>query len=466
MIDARTQAVRSSEAGAQADGSVEAVTRRLDSLPITRLHAAALAICTLGLFTDIAEVALSNALAALFLAPPHNMPRGSLSLLLASVFAGGAVGAPVFGMLGDRLGRRRALQASLALMAAGSLAAAASQGLTALTVARTVSGFAIGGFPPLVATYLAEVTPARRRGATLLICAGIGLLGGLAAIVLIQALAPGAPLGIEPWRWALILGGALAALGGILFARLPESPRWLASVGRPVEADGACRLFERAAGRILVVHAGPAPAPAATGAGAAGFRALFAETRQLRRTALFVGLYTLAPLATIAFPLLSAVVMVEKGFKVDQSLVFAALSMIGPPLGTLLTALVIDRLERRACLTALAAAMAALGTAFAASGTFLTLVAVGIAFNTAAATYGSILAVYATELLPTPLRASAMTCAWAGGRVAAALAPIILLPILSAYGPHAMFAVITSVLAASAALLLAGPRGLSGQAVA
>ncbi|MEE7451226.1 MFS transporter [Methylobacterium radiotolerans] len=451
MIDARTQAARSSEAAAQADGSVEAVTRRLDSLPITRLHAAALAICTLGLFTDIAEVALSNALAALFLAPPHNMPRGSLSLLLASVFAGGAVGAPVFGMLGDRLGRRRALQASLALMAAGSLAAAASQGLTALTVARTVSGFAIGGFPPLVATYLAEVTPARRRGATLLICAGIGLLGGLAAILLIQALAPGAPLGIEPWRWALILGGALAALGGILFARLPESPRWLASVGRPV---------------AVVVHAGPDPAPAATGAGSAGFRALFAETRQLRRTALLVGLYTLAPLATIAFPLLSAVVMVEKGFKVDQSLVFAALSMIGPPLGTLLTALVIDRLERRACLTALAAAMAALGTAFAASGTFLTLVAVGIAFNTAAATYGSILAVYATELLPTPLRASAMTCAWAGGRVAAALAPIILLPILSAYGPHAMFAVITSVLAASAALLLAGPRGLSGQAVA
>nr|WP_244435244.1 MFS transporter [Methylobacterium sp. B34] len=149
---------------------------------MTRLHAAALAVCTLGLFTDIAEVALSNALAAIFLAPPHNLPRGSLSLLLASVFAGGAVGAPVFGMLGDRLGRRRALQASLALMAAGSLAAAASQGLTALTIARTVSGFAIGGFPPLVATYLAEVTPARRRGATLLVCAGLGFLRGLAAI--------------------------------------------------------------------------------------------------------------------------------------------------------------------------------------------------------------------------------------------------------------------------------------------
>ncbi|WP_457105396.1 MFS transporter [Methylobacterium sp. P5_C11] len=465
MIDASLKAATPSETGACANGSIASVTRRLDSLPITRLHAVVLAVCTLGLFTDIAEVALSNALAAIFLAPPHNMARGSLSLLLASVFAGGAMGAPVFGMLGDHLGRRRALQASLALMAAGSLAAAASEGLTALTVARTVSGFAIGGFPPLVATYLAEVMPARRRGATLLICAGIGLFGGLAIILLVQALAPGAPLGIEPWRWALILGGVLAALGGLLFTRLPDSPRWLASVGRSIEADGACRRFERAAGRAPVVEArNLAPAPAALKA--AGFRALFTETRALRRTALFVGLYTLAPLATIAFPLLSAVVMVEKGFKVDQSLAFAALSMLGPPLGTLLTALAIDRLERRACLTALAAAMAGLGTAFAASGTFLTLVLIGIAFNTAAATYGSILAVYATELLPTPLRASAMTCAWAGGRAAAALAPIILLPILSAYGPHAMFAVITFVLGASAALLLTGPRGLSGSAVA
>lgn len=225
----------------------------------------------------------------------------------------------------------------------------------------------------------------------------------------------------------------------------------MAGLGRATRrGDGACRRFERAAGRAPVVGAADlAPAPAIHGPaihGPAGFRALFTGTRQTRQTALFVGLFTLAPLATIAFPLLSAVVMVEKGFRVDQSLAFAALSMLGPPLGTLLTALVIDRLERRACLTALAAAMAALGTAFAASGTFLTLVLVGIAFNTAAATYGSVLAVYATELLPTPLRASAMTCAWAGGRVAAALAPLILLPVLSAYGPHAMFAVITIVL--------------------
>ncbi|MEE7505316.1 hypothetical protein MMR14E_19860 [Methylobacterium mesophilicum] len=254
LIDAGSQTASASDAAASVAGSIAAVTRRLDSLPMTRLHAAALAVCTLGLFTDIAEVALSNALAAIFLAPPHNLPRGSLSLLLASVFAGGAVGAPVFGMLGDRLGRRRALQASLALMAAGSLAAAASQGLTALTIARTVSGFAIGGFPPLVATYLAEVTPARRRGATLLVCAGLGLLGGLAAIGLVQMMAPAAPLGIEPWRWALILGGALAALvkdvGNGFERAVPEIARRLVPVEPSLTAQGDA--FREALGGVTL----------------------------------------------------------------------------------------------------------------------------------------------------------------------------------------------------------------------
>ncbi|WP_313902019.1 MFS transporter [Methylobacterium sp. J-001] len=445
-------------------GAPHTIASRLDRLPITSLHLTILAVCTLGLFTDVAEVALSNALAAIFLAPPYSMPRGSLSLLLASVFAGGAVGAPVFGLIGDRFGRRPALQATLVLMAVGSAAAAMSSGLTELTVARAVSGFAIGGFPPLAATYLADVMPPRRRGAMLMVCTGIGFLGGTGVILLVQALAPAPPLGIAAWRWALVLGAVLAVLGAALFGVLPDSPRWLAAVGRAVEAERACRRFEAASGIVPLETPAEAtrhPQPPMH----AGFRGLLADPQQRRRAALFVALYALSPWATVGFPLLSAVVMLGKGFRVDQSLVFAGLSMLGPPLGTLLTATVIDHLERRACLVAMAAAMVVLGTAFAVGETFATLVLFGLAFNTAAAIYGGLLAVYATELLSTASRASALTCAWAGGRVAAALTPIVLLPLLDGYGIHAMFAVLTATLIASGALVLGGPRGRSGRPV-
>lgn len=80
--------------------------------------------------------------------------------------------------------------------------------------------------------------------------------------------------------------------------------------------------------------------------------------------------------------------------------------------------------------------------------------------------YGAILPIYATVLLPTRLRASALACAWAAGRIGSAAAPFPLLPVLASYGPHGMFAVLTAVLVASGVLLVGGPQGLSGKPVA
>ena len=68
------------------------IAQRLDRLPVTGLHIAIFALCGFGLFADIAEVALSNAFSGIFLGAPYHVSRGELSLLLASVFAGGAVG--------------------------------------------------------------------------------------------------------------------------------------------------------------------------------------------------------------------------------------------------------------------------------------------------------------------------------------------------------------------------------------
>ncbi|MCJ2068412.1 hypothetical protein MKK75_06240 [Methylobacterium sp. J-030] len=68
MVEAKERGPDEVDSGR--DGAVAAIARRLDGLPLTRLHWAILAVSTLGVFTDIAEIALSNALAAIFLAPP------------------------------------------------------------------------------------------------------------------------------------------------------------------------------------------------------------------------------------------------------------------------------------------------------------------------------------------------------------------------------------------------------------
>ncbi|HEY6834681.1 MAG TPA: MFS transporter [Pseudolabrys sp.] len=440
------------------------VARRMDRLPVTRLHAAIVTLCTLGLFTDIAEIALSNALAVVFLAPPYKVPAWELSLLLASAFAGGAVGAPVFGWLADRHGRRIALRAALVLIFVSSLAAAASSDIAWMTAFRFLSGLAIGGYPPLTAAYLSDVLPPKRRGTLMFVCAALAFLGAPAMIFLFRTLAPIAPFGIEAWRWSLTIAGLVSALAAALFALVPESPRWLAAMGRHADADCACRRFEAAAN---IASPPIADTPVTMQARDKGsFRVLLATPVHRRCALLISALFMLGPWATIGFPLLSAAVLVQKGFNVRDSLLFATLSMFGPTLGNLAIAPFADRFERRVAIVCCAGAMIAVGIVFAGSTALAPLIVAGILFNLASAVYSAALSLYATELFPTDLRATATAGAWGLGRVVSAIVPLTLLPLLTGYGPPAMFTIIAAVLLVSIALVLkAGPPGLARQPV-
>jgi putative MFS transporter len=441
-----------------------AIAQRLDRLPATWLHLAVLAICTIGLSADIAEVALSNVFSGLLQGAPHHASRGEISLLLSAVFVGGAIGAPALGWFADRRGRRSALQAALAVLALSSLAVAASGQIATMTLFRFVSGLALGAYPPLTAAYLSDLLPPRRRGLLTMVCAALAFLGAPAAILLIRWLTPWSPWSIEGWRWALIAGALVAAATAALFFLVPESPRWLAAVGRIAEADRGCRRFEAAAGSSAAIAT---PPPGATdGAQRAGFRALAGEPRNLRRALLLGALYLLGPWATIGFPLLSASAMIQKGFRLDDSMLFAGLSMFGPTLGVAVAAFVIDRLERRLALCLSAMAMIATGLAFAVGAALTPLILLGLLFNLLSAVYSAALSLYGAEMFPTAVRASATSAAWGAGRIAAALTPLALLPLLGDYGPLAMFGVISAALLASLALLaFAGPAGLAGRPV-
>jgi len=153
------------------------VAARLDRLPVTPLHWAVLIVCAVGLLFDVVEAGLSNALSAVFSAPPQQVTSSQLSLLLASVFIGGAIGAPLLGLLADRSGRRLALGLALMVLTVTSLLAATSSDIGTLTFYRVLSGIALGSYPALMAAYLADVLPPNRRGRLILLGAAIGFLG-------------------------------------------------------------------------------------------------------------------------------------------------------------------------------------------------------------------------------------------------------------------------------------------------
>jgi MFS transporter, putative metabolite:H+ symporter len=286
-------------------------------------------------------------------------------------------------------------------------------------------------------------------------------------IFLVRWLTPLQPLGLDAWRWALILGAIGSLITGILFRLLPESPRWLDAVGRHAEADASCRRIERAAGLAPSSEA-PASAPPAREREKPddGFWSA-ARGRQHRLRALLLGaMYFLTPWATIGFPLLSGAVLVEKGFRVSDSLLYVGITMFGPSIGVLVGAFVIDRFERRTALAVCATAMALLGLAFAVSATPTPLMIVGIALNLIQSIYIAALSVYGAELFPTALRARASAGAWAVNRLTSALVPLVLLPLLVGSGAIAMFSAVAAALIASVVLVLAfGPRGLARRPV-
>ncbi|MBI3346858.1 MAG: MFS transporter [Burkholderiales bacterium] len=438
------------------------LAERLDRLPVTRLHAMAMLLCGVGMTIDTLEMAFGGVLGTVFSAQSPPVPPGELGLLLSAVFVGAVVGAPLLGWWADRQGRRRALVALMLWIALASLGAGMAHGVEALTLCRFLAGLALGGYPPIVIAYLTDLLPPQRRGTLIFLSLTPSLLGPPAAIFMVRWLAPLQPLGLEGWRWGFLVGSACAILSALSFLALPESPRWLRARGREAQAEVVLQAFERSA-TVLAVP------PGAAAAGPAGQPADRADATSSvptrRRWLAVVGLFSLSPWATIAFPLLTGAVLAQRGFKLDAALLIFGLSSMGPLVGTLLASTVMDRVDRRVAMAACIAAMLACGAAFNFStGTAALIVAMAL-FNLCVSLYVPLLTVYSAELFPTRQRASATSVAWAINRLGGALGPLLLVPTLRGAGPAVMFAVVAASLLATLVVLAASPRGLERQAI-
>ncbi len=146
----------------------------------------------------------------------------------ASLMFGAALGGIALGSLGDRIGRVRAMALSILIYSIfaglGALAGTQEQ----MLVLRFLVGLGIGGVWPNAVALVAEGWPDAARPTV------AGLMGAAinSGIVLLSQLARLWPITPDSWRWLFKLAAAPAALGLIVLALLPESPRWLALRGR------------------------------------------------------------------------------------------------------------------------------------------------------------------------------------------------------------------------------------------
>jgi putative MFS transporter len=435
------------------------VAIRMDGLSITRLHILIIVIAAFGFAFDLMEVALGNALSAVFSAPPYSADATHLAILLSAMYIGAIPGAALAGLIADKLGRKLVLMGVLALLAVTSTAAAASPDINVLIAMRVLSGMAIGAFPPLIIAYLTDIMPPRQRGMIIMIVSGLAALGPVGIIFFIRWLTPIVPFGIEGWRWAFLLGAVGSAVIAIVMRWLPESPRWLAAQGRHAEAEAAIANFEKSAVAFPVT-----PVPVVEAAPKADNASV--EPFSRRKFAVLSGIYFLAPWAVVAFPLLMGAVLIEKGFKLSDSLLYVGLSMFGPVIGTILAAFFLDRFERRTALAAFAVVMIIAGIGFAMSLEPAWLMVTALAFQITSLLYVPTLSIYAAEIVPTAYRGRTSATAWSVNRLASAIAPLLLLPLLKNVGVGAMFSVIIVALVLGLVLVIFfADRGKAAQAV-
>ncbi|MEW1698586.1 sugar porter family MFS transporter [Streptomyces sp. NPDC093249] len=173
----------------------------------------------------------------------YDIGSATLAQVIAIALIGCAVGAATAGRIADRIGRIRCMQISAVLFAVSAVGSALPFALWDLALWRIIGGFAIGMASVIGPAYIAEVAPAAYRGrlgsfqqAAIVIGIAISQLVNYGILQLADGDQRGRIGGLEAWQWMLGVMVVPALLYGTLSFAIPESPRFLISVGRTERA--------------------------------------------------------------------------------------------------------------------------------------------------------------------------------------------------------------------------------------
>ncbi len=160
--------------------------------------------------------------------------------VIACFLLGAAAGGVVFGWLGDRLGRVRAMVLSIltfSLFTGAKYFATAPPQIAAL---RFLASLGMGGQWTLGVALVVECWPERLRP----LMAGVIGASANVGFLLIAIVGTCVPATREAWRWMFLVGATPALLAAYVALWVPESQRWRASVSRGV-AKPLHEIFSR-----------------------------------------------------------------------------------------------------------------------------------------------------------------------------------------------------------------------------
>jgi MFS transporter, putative metabolite transport protein len=365
-----------------------------------------------GVFCD-GYILSSIGLALLTLTPRFHLDPATTGLIGGATLFGILVGAPLFGHLTDRHGRRILMIADLCAFVVIALAQIFVTAAWELIALRFALGVAIGADYPIATAILAEFMPPNRRGAALSALEAVWFLGAAVAYAAGYALLQTGP---HSWKWILASPALFAALGLLLRASAPESPMWLTA---------------RSAGELARVS----------------FSTLF-HSRFRNSLAFVSAMWLLQVVPLFAIYTYAPAVLARLGLS-DQSSPAGSIAITAAfALGAFVAMPLVEAWGRRpVCIAGFAVAAVAFGVLPFAHSFVLVVTFLAYAIGMGAATVLEL--VYPAELFPTSIRASATGFAAAVSRVGAFFGTFFLPIALARLG-------VTPVILGACALSIAG----------
>ncbi|MCL2308988.1 MAG: MFS transporter [Proteobacteria bacterium] len=213
-----------------------------------------LAIAGLGWMFDALDVGLLSFIIAA-LKHDWNLSATEMGWIGGINSIGMAFGALMFGMLADRIGRKKVFILTLLTFSIASGLSAASTTLMMLLVLRFFIGMGLGGELPVASTLVSESVQAHERGKMVVLLESFWALGWILAALIAYFIIPD-----YGWRIALLLS-ALPALYAVYLRRnLPDSPRFLSQAERqaalqkkPGFMKNLTQLFSRSYRRATIM---------------------------------------------------------------------------------------------------------------------------------------------------------------------------------------------------------------------
>jgi len=399
---------------------------RLDRLPISSFHRRILLLIGIGMFFDgfdvyVAATILGATLHSGFSTLAQNAQFVSVT------FLGMMLGSFLTGFLGDRYGRRFTYQANLAIFGLASIASAFAPSMNALILLRGLMGLGLGAEIVAGFSTMTEFVPPQARGKW------VGALSAFVVISLpITALASTLLIPHFGWRIMFVLGGLGALVVWYLRKALPESPRWLESIGRSEEAEAILQRIER---EVSAHHAPLSPPVLA--APAPPFRNVAALLSPALLPRMVVGAVTLIVANTLIYGFVTwlPTFFVQEGRGIARSFSYSLIMSIGAPVGSAIGALTADTWGRKPTIVGASLLTILLGGIYPFIKDPVLLPVAGFLLMIPIYVQVTLLfAIYIPELFPTDVRMRATGICNTFGRGATILTPFLVVALLRKYG--------------------------------